>query len=87
MRKSPNPTPRQQEALDYIRHEYARTGLPPTIREICRHLGIQAQNAVVGFLQRLVEKGHLRRVERGGGVGKYLPVVNEGECPCCGRLK
>jgi len=53
-------TDRQQEVLTYIRDRIA-DGLPPTVREIGRELGIRSPNGVRCHLEALEKKGLIRR--------------------------
>jgi len=50
-------TERQQQILDLIRSEIARTGFPPTRAEIARALGFKSANAAEDHLRALARKG------------------------------
>ncbi|HUG57876.1 MAG TPA: transcriptional repressor LexA [Candidimonas sp.] len=50
-------TARQQQILDLIRSEIARTGFPPTRAEIARALGFKSANAAEDHLKALAKKG------------------------------
>src|SRR5690606_16494341 len=50
-------TERQQQILDLIRSEIARTGFPPTRAEIARALGFRSANAAEDHLRALARKG------------------------------
>ncbi len=50
-------TARQQQILDLIRSEIARTGFPPTRAEIARALGFKSANAAEDHLKALARKG------------------------------
>ncbi|TAL81393.1 MAG: transcriptional repressor LexA [Candidimonas sp.] len=50
-------TTRQQQILDLIRTEIARTGFPPTRAEIARTLGFKSANAAEDHLKALAKKG------------------------------
>ncbi len=50
-------TERQQQILDLIRSEIARTGFPPTRAEIARALGFKSANAAEDHLKALAKKG------------------------------
>jgi len=57
---APQPlTPRQAEALEFIRQNAAMYG--PTIREIAAAMGIRSPNGVVCHLDALERKGLIRR--------------------------
>jgi repressor LexA len=50
-------TARQQQILDLVRSEIARTGFPPTRAEIARALGFKSANAAEDHLRALARKG------------------------------
>lgn len=50
-------TERQQQILDLIRDDIARTGFPPTRAEIARALGFRSANAAEDHLRALARKG------------------------------
>jgi len=50
-------TGRQQQILDLIRSEIARTGFPPTRAEIAQALGFKSANAAEDHLKALARKG------------------------------
>ena len=50
-------TERQQQILDLIRSDIARTGFPPTRAEIARALGFRSANAAEDHLRALARKG------------------------------
>ncbi|NYT82970.1 transcriptional repressor LexA [Alcaligenaceae bacterium] len=50
-------TARQQQILELIRSEIARTGFPPTRAEIARALGFKSANAAEDHLRALARKG------------------------------
>lgn len=51
----------QQRVLDYIREHIGAKGFPPSVREIGEAVGLASSSTVHGHLQRLEEKGYLRR--------------------------
>ena len=56
-----NLTPRQRQVLDFL-GEYTRdNGFPPTIREIQAHFGLASTKGVKDHLDRLEDKGYIRR--------------------------
>jgi len=78
------PTPRQQQILDLIRHHLERYGAPPTRAEIAAALGFRSANAAEEHLRALARKGLIELAsgtargirlpeERPPGIG--LPVV------------
>lgn len=52
---------RQQSILDFIKHEVATKGYPPSVREICEAVGLASSSTVHGHLARLEKKGLIRR--------------------------
>lgn len=52
---------RQRQVLDYIKQEIRRRGYPPSVREIGEALGLSSSSTVHGHLNRLEEKGLIRR--------------------------
>jgi len=54
-------TARQQEVLDFLKETHARTGIPPSTREIQEHFGFASQTAAVSHLRALERKGYIER--------------------------
>lgn len=54
-------TGRQREILEYIRKETQSRGYPPSVREIGLAIGLSSSSTVHGHLQRLEEKGYIKR--------------------------
>lgn len=52
---------RQQEILDFIKHEVKTKGYPPSVREIGKAVGLASSSTVHGHLSRLESKGYIRR--------------------------
>ena len=50
-------TPRQMQALDFIRQTFALTHQAPTVREIGKALNIRSTNGVADKLKALALKG------------------------------
>ncbi|MCP5542047.1 MAG: repressor LexA [Akkermansiaceae bacterium] len=57
-----NLTKRQQELLDYLKEEHARTGIMPSTREIQEHFGFASQTAAVSHIRALERKGVIKRL-------------------------
>ena len=55
-------TKRQKEIFDFIRRYAAKTGYPPTVREIGKAVGLHSSSTVHAHLAN-----HARRGLRGGG--------------------
>ena len=54
-------TERQEELLEYIKDHILTHGYPPSIREMCNHMGIRSTNGVNDHLKALVRKGYISR--------------------------
>ena len=54
-------TKRQKEIFDYIRKYAAKTGYPPTVREIGKAVGLHSSSTVHAHLANLEKLGLLRR--------------------------
>lgn len=54
-------TPRQNEALEFIRSFLHRYNRPPTLKEIAGAMDVRSTNAVSKLLHSLEQKGYLRR--------------------------
>ncbi|MFX4302362.1 transcriptional repressor LexA [Alicyclobacillus tolerans] len=52
---------RQKEILDFIEKCIAENGYPPSVREIGEAVGLASSSTVHGHLERLSQKGYLRR--------------------------
>ncbi|SKA86674.1 repressor LexA [Caloramator quimbayensis] len=52
---------KQQEILDFIKHEISIKGYPPSVREICSAVGLKSTSTVHGHLEKLEKKGFIRR--------------------------
>jgi len=50
-------TDRQQQTYDFLRVYVARHGMPPKLREIADHLGIQSRGTVHRYLSALADAG------------------------------
>lgn len=56
-------TPRQAELLRFIRgYQIARGGVGPTLRECARALGLKSESSAHRLVERLEERGALRRL-------------------------
>lgn len=79
-------TDRQQQTYDFLRVYVARHGMPPKLREIADHLGIQSRGTVHRYLSVLADAGLINVIaDRARGIemleaeGEYrrftLPLV------------
>ena len=53
--------PREQKILDYMREETEQNGYPPTVREICKAIGIKSTSTCHKDIASLVAKGYLKK--------------------------
>ncbi|REJ33942.1 MAG: repressor LexA [Bacillota bacterium] len=54
-------TPRQRQILEFIKREVQQKGYPPSVREIGQAVGLSSSSTVHGHLNKLEEKGYIRR--------------------------
>lgn len=54
-------TNRQRQILEFIKREVKRRGYPPSVREIGEAVGLSSSSTVHGHLNRLEQKGYIRR--------------------------
>lgn len=66
-------TERQQQILDLIRSDIARTGFPPTRAEIARALGFKSANAAEDHLKALAKKG---AIELTAGASRGIRLIS-----------
>ncbi|WP_026895067.1 transcriptional repressor LexA [Clostridiisalibacter paucivorans] len=51
----------QLKILDFIKKEIQDKGYPPSVREICKAVGLRSTSTVHGHLSKLEDKGYIRR--------------------------
>jgi repressor LexA len=56
-------TPRQEDALKFIKEQIAKNGYPPTVREIGKFLGLSSPATIQVHLSNLEGKGYIRKGE------------------------
>lgn len=54
-------TTREQAIVDYIRQKILDSGFPPTVREICKAVGLRSTSTVHAYLNRLDSLGVIKR--------------------------
>lgn len=54
-------TKQQEKILNYIRSEVTTKGYPPSVREICKAVGLKSTSTVHGHLSKLEKYGYIRR--------------------------
>ncbi|WP_427338723.1 transcriptional repressor LexA [Caloranaerobacter sp. DY30410] len=52
---------KQLEILEFIKKEIQVKGYPPSVREICKAVGLKSTSTVHGHLSKLEKKGYIRR--------------------------
>lgn len=52
---------KQEEIFEFIKSQLIDKGYPPTVREICAHVGLRSTSTVHGHLSRLEKKGLIKR--------------------------
>ena len=54
-------TTREKAIIDFIRQKILDSGFPPTVREICKAVGLRSTSTVHAYLSRLESLGVIRR--------------------------
>ena len=52
-------TKRQQKLLDFMVAHWQKTGVPPSIREMCQHMHVSSPNGVMSHLLALQKQGYV----------------------------
>lgn len=77
---------RQQQILDYITDFTAAEGYPPSVREICNHVGLSSPSSVQSHLEKLRNAGYLQKAD---GKMRTAVVTNSaphGQIPILGKV-
>jgi len=82
MKLKPELTPKQRKVFDFIA-ERIQSSIPPTIREIAKHMGFSSTGTVRDYLKTLEKKGYVRqgknRLSRSIEILKYnltrIPIL------------
>src|SRR4051812_50212595 len=78
-------TKRQKEIFDFIRKYAAKTGYPPTVREIGKAVGLHSSSTVHAHLANLEKLGLVRRgPSQPGGGGGLFGQAQKTNPPCNG---
>ena len=56
-----NLTKKQEMILEFIKNQQSEKGYPPSVREICTHVGLKSTSTVHSHLKTLEELGYIRR--------------------------
>jgi repressor LexA len=78
-----NLSDKQVKILQYIKDEITLKGYPPSIREICKAVGLSSTSSVHAHLNTLEEKGYIRR---GENKRRALELIDVDD-PCCNMPK
>jgi repressor LexA len=84
-------TKRQKEIFDFIRRYAAKTGYPPTVREIGKAVGLHSSSTVHAHLANLEKAGLLRRDPSKPRaiellIGRAKRVMRQGGLPLVGQV-
>lgn len=71
-----NLTKRQEEILTYVKEYIVSHGYPPTVREIGSHLGVSSPATIHTHLNKLVEKGFIKK---DGSKNRAIELLVENE--------
>ena len=66
-------TNKQQIILNYIKKEIYDNGYPPSVREICKAVGLKSTSTVHSHLNSLVKKGYIRK---GDNKNRAIEVID-----------
>lgn len=50
--------------LEYINHYVEANGFPPTVRDLCRDLGIKSTATAYSYINKLKEQGYLQKADK-----------------------
>ena len=81
------PTERQQQVLDFITSYIDNNGYPPTLREICAHLGVSGTLSAIRHLDALAKKGFLKRDANSRGIALTVPATTTASLPILGTVR
>ena len=72
-KKDPNSlNKREKDILKYIEKQVAANGYPPSVREICKAVGLRSTATVHGYLESLEKKGYIKKESQKGRTLKLL---------------
>lgn len=67
---------KEQMILDFMKKQIAENGYPPSVREICKAVGLSSTSTVHGYLSKLQKKG---AIEKSNNKTRALKVLIGGE--------
>lgn len=68
---------KQQIILNYIKKEIADLGYPPSVREICKAVGLKSTSTVHSHLNTLVKKGYIRKGDNKNRAIEVIDIEDE----------
>lgn len=74
---------KQKEILEYLKSEIKSKGYPPSVREICKAVGLRSTSTVHGHLSRLEQRGLIRRDPT---KPRAIEILDTGGTPNSGEL-
>ena len=66
---------KQREVLEYIKEYIMKRSFPPSVREICEAVGLKSTSSVHAHLNKLEEKGYIKRDP---AKPRTIEIVDEG---------
>ena len=66
--------PKEQRVLEYLKEKMNEKGYAPSVREICKDLGIKSTSSAQGYLEKLAKKGYIDREN-----GKSRAIILSGD--------
>ena len=72
---------KQQEILEYIKHEILKKGYPPAVREICDAVHLKSTSSVHAHLETLEKNGYIESFHGSETFGKrrtYYRITEKG---------
>jgi repressor LexA len=78
------PTAKQERFLKFIREFCMEYGYSPSVREIARGLGLSSTSGVKSMIDRLTDRGYLRREP---GIARAVSLPEAQGVPVLGRIR
>ncbi|KUK98438.1 MAG: LexA repressor [Atribacteria bacterium 34_868] len=77
-------TKKQRMALKLIRIKIQQTGYPPTVRELCKALGVRSSATAFKYLKILEQKGYIKREKEKTRAIRLMPRIRN--LPLVGKV-
>ena len=65
----------EKSIVKFLEKEVDEKGYPPSVREICKAVGLSSTATVHGYLAKLAEKGYLKKEDQKGRTLRLLKGV------------